>query len=123
MKVQPKPRLQLQRNNSKQTLQRAIGQALARYVASQPERKVIAQPLLRRNSLLAETEIAGELAKVVLSEEPDVSLIGRRWRDELDSPPPWRDFQNEAKLLVEYLRAEVRNMPSVQAGLTSSAVR
>ena len=114
-------RLQLQRNDSKQTLQRAIGQALARYVASQPERKVIAQPLLRRNSLLAETEIAGELAKVVLAGEPDVSLIGRRWRDELDSPPPWRDFQNEAKLLVEYLRAEVRNMPSGQAGLTSSA--
>src|SRR5438552_12899978 len=68
---------------------KALGEALTRYVTSQPDRKVIAQPLLRSKSLLAEQDIASELAQVVkFVREPNTILIGKRWRDELDDPPP-----------------------------------
>jgi hypothetical protein len=39
-------------------------------------------------------------------------LIGRRWRDELDDPPSWRDFTREATLLVDYFRDELKATPT-----------
>lgn len=103
----------LQGDPTKRALKKALGQALIRYIMSQPERKVIAQPLLRRKSLLAEKDIADELAQIVkFVREPNTLLIGRRWRDELDDPPPWCDFTNEAKVLVDYLTDELQAIPT-----------
>src|SRR6266581_1866675 len=86
----------LQGDPTKKALKKALGQALSRYVMSQPERKVIARPLLRRKSLLAEKDIADELAQVVkFVREPNTLLIGKRWREELDHPPSWCDFTHE----------------------------
>lgn len=113
----------LRRENSRRALQAAIGRALLRYMASQPERKLMARPLLRRNSLLASAEIAGELAKLVDATAsqgidtapglPNAALIGRRWRDELDDSPAWRDFTTEAELLIEYVRTELQTASAV----------
>jgi ATPase family associated with various cellular activities (AAA) len=104
---------QLQGNPTKKALKKALGEALTRYVASQPERKIIAEPLLRRKSLLAEKDIANELAQVVkFVRAPDVVLIGKRWHDELANPPSWRDFTNEAKLLIDYFTDELKATPT-----------
>ena len=103
----------LQGDPTKKALKKALGEALTRYVTSQPDRKVIAQPLLRSKSLLAEQDIASELAQVVkFVREPNTILIGKRWRDELDDPPPWRDFTHEAQLLVDYFRDELKATPT-----------
>jgi hypothetical protein len=103
----------LQGNPTKKALKMALGQALTRYIMSQPERKVIAQPLLRRKSLLAEKDVANELAQVIkFVREPNAHLIGKRWRDELDNPPSWRDFTSEAKLLLDYFTDELKATPT-----------
>jgi len=103
----------LQRDPTKKALKQALGEALTRYVVSQPERKIIAGPLLRKRSLLAEKDIANELAQVVkFVREPDVVLIGKRWRDELDNPPSGRDFTNEAQVLVKYFTDELKATPT-----------
>jgi hypothetical protein len=103
----------LQSDPTKKAIKKALGEALTRYVTSQPERKVIAKPLLRRKSLLAEKDIADELAQVVkFVREPNAILIGRRWRDELDNPPSWCDFSTEAKLLVDYFTDELKATPT-----------
>ncbi len=103
----------LQGDPTKKALKKALGEALTLYITSQPERKIIAQPLLRRKSLLAEQDIANELAQVVkFVREPNTILIGKRWRDELDDPPPWRDFTLESKLLVDYFRDELKATPT-----------
>jgi len=103
----------LQGDPTMKALKKALGEALTLYVTSQPERKIIAQPLLRRKSLLAEQDIANELAQVVkFVREPNTILIGKRWRDELDDPPPWRDFTLESKLLVDYFRDELKATPT-----------
>jgi hypothetical protein len=103
----------LQGDPTKKALKQALGEALTRYVASQPERKIIAKPLLRRKSLLAEKDIANELAQVVkFVRTPDVVLIGKRWYDELDNPPPGRDFTSEAQVLVKYFTDELKATPT-----------
>ncbi len=103
----------LQGNPTKKVLKMALGQALTRYIMSQPERKIIARPLLRRKSLLAEKDVANELAQVVkFVREPNAYLIGKRWRDELDNPPSWRDFTSEAKLLLDYFTVELKATPT-----------
>jgi hypothetical protein len=103
----------LQGDPTKKALKKALGQALTRYVMSKPERKVLAQPLLRRKSILAEKEIADELAQVVkFVREPNTLLIGSRWRNELDHPPSWCDFTNEAKVLVDYFTDELKATPT-----------
>jgi hypothetical protein len=103
----------LQKSPTKKALKQALGEALTQYAESQPERKILAQPLLRRKSLLAEKDIANELAQVVkFVRAPDVVLIGKRWRDELDNPPPGRDFTSEAKLLIGYFTDELKATPT-----------
>jgi len=103
----------LQGDPTKKAIRKALGQALTRYVISQPERKGIAKPLLRRKSLLAEKDIADELAQVVrFVREPNALLIGRRWHDELDNPPAWCDFTHEAKVLIDYFTDELKATPT-----------
>src|SRR5260221_13515937 len=103
----------LQKSPTKKALKQALGEALTRYAESQPARRGIAEPLLRRKSLLAEKDIANELAQVVkFVRAPDVVLIGKRWRDELDNPPSGRDFTNEAQVLVKYFTDELKANPT-----------
>src|SRR5262249_30425122 len=50
-----------------------------------------------------------ELAKLILFEQkPNIEFIGERWRSSLEDPPTWRDFTNEAGLLINYLQSELR---------------
>ncbi len=103
----------LQGDPTKKALKKALGQALTRYVRRSLEHKVIAQPLLRRKSLLAEKDVADELAQVVkFVREPNTLFIGRRWREEFDHPPVWCDFAHEAQVLVDYFRDELKATPT-----------
>lgn len=103
----------LQGDPTKKALKKALGEALTRYVTSRPERKVIAKPLLRRKSLLAEKAIADELAQILkFVREPNALFIGKRWRDELENPPLWCDFTSEAKVLIDYFTDALKATPT-----------
>lgn len=94
---------------AKQALRQAIGVAIQRY-ATAGARLELAAPLLRSDGPLTQPAVAEELARIVRPDhEPNLTLIGDRWRVALDKPPAWRDFTEEARLFVDYLRAEIRN--------------
>jgi hypothetical protein len=93
---------------AKQALRQALGEAIQRY-ATTGSRLDLAAPLLRQDGPLAQPAVAEELAQVVRPDhEPNLTLIGDRWRAAVDQPPAWRDFTEEARLLVGYLQAELR---------------
>ncbi len=94
---------------AKQALRQAIGAAIQRYATS-GARLDLAAPLLHPNGLLTQPAVAEELAQVIRPDhEPNLMLIGDRWRAALDESPTWRDFTEEARLFVSYLQAELRN--------------
>jgi hypothetical protein len=87
--------------------QQALAAALKRYAVG--EGLLLARPLLQENGLLSRPDIARELAQLVSFErEPDVELIGRRWKGVSSPHLAHHDFVHEAARLVEYLRAELR---------------
>jgi hypothetical protein len=94
---------------AKQALRQALGAAIQRY-ATAGARLDLAAPLLRPNGPLAQPAVAEELAQIVRPDhEPNLTLIGDRWRAAVNDPPAWRDFTEEARLFVSYLQAEIRN--------------
>jgi hypothetical protein len=94
---------------AKQALRQALGAAIQRY-ATAGARLDLAAPLLRPDGPLTQPAVAEELAQIVRpGHEPNLALIGDRWRAAVDQPPAWRDFTEEARLFVGYLQAEVRN--------------
>lgn len=94
---------------AKQALKQAVGAAIQRY-ATAGARLDLAAPLLRPNGPLTQPAVAEELAQIVRPDhEPNLALIGDRWRAAVDQPPAWRDFTDEARLFVGYLQAEIRN--------------
>lgn len=85
----------------------ALATAIQRY--STPERLTLARALTGERSILMSREVAGELSQILrFDREPNYDLIGRSWMDELDDPPRWRDFSDEARLLTHYLRQELQ---------------
>jgi hypothetical protein len=94
---------------TRRELQRALVLATHRY-ARTGSRLAMAQPLLRENHLFASPRLSSELAKVLSTDErPDYALIGSAWRNAMDDPPQWRDFEHEAKLLLGYFEKELRD--------------
>lgn len=85
----------------------ALGKALQRYAVG--DRLDLARPLMTNKSILATPEIAMEIGQIVRFErEPNFELIGQRWRDQLNDPPAWRNFTVEAKVLISYFEAELK---------------
>ncbi len=86
----------------------ALGAAIHRY-GTTGSRLDLARPLLQKGGPLTEPVVAAELSQMVrFDREPNAELIGQRWKAAITAPPQWRDFTSEAKLLLDYLRAELR---------------
>ena len=90
-------------------LKQSMAAAIQRY-ASVGTRLDLVAPLLQQDGLLTEPAIAAEVVKILQFDyEPDLELIADRWRASLENPPRWRDFTEDARLLIEYFRVELRN--------------
>jgi len=93
---------------SQNAFKRALGDAIQRY-STYGTRLVIAEPLLRNDGLLADEVVIQEISKIFRFEgEPNYVVIGERWKSLLNNPPAWRDFTDEAKILIDYLRDELK---------------
>jgi len=92
---------------AKKDLEQAIGKALSRYATG--ERYYLAQPLLGKDSLLALPGVASEISKLLRFDiAPDLVKVGRLWRESLEDPPPWRNFEDETALLFSYIQNELK---------------
>jgi len=57
---------------------KALGAAIQRYAKG--DRLALARPLLEKDGLLTDSEVAQELSKLIRFEgNPDVNLIGKKW--------------------------------------------
>lgn len=93
---------------AKQALRLALGDAIRKY-ATTGTRLDLAAPLLHQDGVLTQPAVAEQLALVVrFDQEPNYQLIADRWRAALERPPAWRNFNDEARLLLSYLTAELR---------------
>lgn len=86
----------------------ALATAIKRYASG--DRVSVAQPLLSPHGLFADKDVTVELSYILRFEErqPDYKLIGNRWKDLLEIPPSWINFDNEARRLVSYLEEELK---------------
>lgn len=92
---------------AKNAYKQALGAAIQRYATG--ERLFLARALTRDGGVLSDKEVAAEISQVIRFErEPNIQLIGKRWKDALDSPPAWHDFTEESRLLLGYLQSELR---------------
>ncbi|MEM8831667.1 MAG: hypothetical protein AAGE96_20255 [Cyanobacteria bacterium P01_G01_bin.19] len=97
----------LRSDPAKNAYKQALGAAIQRY--STGERLFLARALTRNNGMLSDKEVATEFSQLIRFErEPNAELIGKRWKDALETPPPWRNFTEEAQLLLGYLKDELR---------------
>jgi hypothetical protein len=93
---------------AKRAYKKALGIAIQRYASG--ERVPITRPLLAKDGLFADSQVANELTKILLfDQEPDIELIGNRWKYLTENPPRFRSFNEDARLLVDYLESELRN--------------
>jgi len=94
---------------AKKALKKALGAAIELYANSSITALKMAEPLLKRKSLLSQTDVAAELAEVVcFVREPDYKLIGNIWKEEVDTQLKDLDFTEQAQILVEYFKKELR---------------
>ncbi|MBV7333913.1 ATP-binding protein [Chloroflexi bacterium TSY] len=94
--------------SAQNAFKQGLGVAIHRY-GTTGSRLNLTRPLLQQNGPLTEPNVAFELAKIVqFDQEPNIELIGQRWKVAMTDPPQWRDFTSEAKLFLEHLRAELR---------------
>ena len=85
----------------------ALGETLERYAVD--ERLAISGPLLAQKSILAEPDVAAELAEILrFDREPDFELIADAWYAALPVAPEGVDLAEEAQALVDALRRELR---------------
>ncbi len=90
----------------RQALETAVARAIRQYAADDA-RLDIARPLLATPCLLANSNVAAELAKVLARNgTPDPARIAHRWKDALTDPGHLRDLAAEATALLEFFRAE-----------------
>lgn len=98
----------LKQDSVRQSLNNVFSRAIYNY-GSTTSRRILARPLLQRDGPLTEPMVMAELVKLVqFGQAPNTKLIGERWKITVESPPQWMDFTQEAKLLVECLRAQLR---------------
>ena len=88
-------------------LKQSLGNAVRRYATG--DRLALARPLLVRGGVLTDTEVAKEIAQVIqFGRDPNVELIGEKWRAALADQSSGRDFTEEAQRLLSYLENELR---------------
>lgn len=93
---------------AKNAFKQALGAAIHRYGLT-GTRLDLAQPLLKENGPLTEPIVAAELTQLIrFDREPNVELIGQRWRAAIPNSAQWRNFTTEASLLLKHLRDELR---------------
>lgn len=94
----------------------ALTAAIQRYATSYGYRRALAKPLLEVKGFLTAPDIARELTNILRSDRlPDTELIGRHWKASFEYPPDWRDFNEEAKHLLNYLENEMENIDAFRA--------
>ncbi len=107
-KLTDEVRSKLQGDPAKNAIKRALGAAIQRYATS-GLRLDLARPLLEKDGFLTLPSVAEELTQLVRFErEPDTELIGQKWKASMDGHPPWSNFNDEAKRLLEYFQVELR---------------
>ncbi|MCZ7570789.1 MAG: hypothetical protein M5U01_19695 [Ardenticatenaceae bacterium] len=93
---------------TRKAFQHALGAALHRYATS-GSRLSLAQPLLDKKGPLTQREVVEELTQIVrFVRDPNYQLIGERWKWALVIAPTQCNFTDEAQVLVDYLRTELR---------------
>lgn len=98
----------LKGDKAKSAFKIALGEAIQRYATS-GTRFSLVRPLLDPKGPLCDRSVVEELAYVLhFDREPNYKLIGDRWKASVQDPPSWRDFNDEAKILVKYLREELQ---------------
>jgi hypothetical protein len=92
----------------KKAYKKALGIAIQRYAVG--EQLVLAQPLLARNGILIEKDIATEIAQIIrFRQKPDLKLIGNRWEAALPNLSGAWNFTEQAGRLLDLIEAELRN--------------
>lgn len=93
---------------AKKAYKQALAAAVHRYATG--ERLALSRPLLDKKGILADKQVAAELALLLrFGNEPNLELIGKKWEAALSSPPKFHNFTEDAGLLVGYLDEELRN--------------
>lgn len=96
-------------NPTKQAYKRALGAAIDRYATG--ERLPLARPLFdKKANFLTDKEVVTELTQLLRFErEPNLELIGEKWKAALSYPPRFRNFTEDARLLVDFMEKELRS--------------
>lgn len=103
-----KLKAKLKGDPARNAFKKALGEAIHRY-ATTDKHLMLARPLLEENGPLTEDSVVEELMQIVrFRREPNAELIGDRWKASIDNSPQWCDFTKEAKLLIRYLKDELR---------------
>jgi hypothetical protein len=88
---------------TKKAFKSALGKAVMRYATG--ARLQLAKPLLDKDGVLTNPDVAKELACLIqFDREPNAALIGDRWKAALPDAPDRVDFTKEAQLLLSYLK-------------------
>ncbi len=102
-------------NPTKKAFKLALGTAIEQYKQyidslDKPGSLALMKPLLQKKNFLSRTVVARELTQLVhFNRSPNASLIGRCWKEAMDQPPSWCDFENEAKRFLEYFQIALKD--------------
>jgi len=111
-KVVDKTFEKLKEDVAKGAFEAALEAAISAYAKS-GHRLDLARPLVgvkTRDSILTIPEVANELACLLqFNRKPNTQLIGKIWRDSLDTPPAWINFTTEAATFISCLENELRD--------------
>lgn len=92
---------------SRKAYKRALARAIDRYAAG--DRLILAAPLLDKKSILADEEVADELAQIMRFQgAPDLEVIGSKWKAALPDVPAIYNFTEEGQRFVGFLTDELR---------------
>ena len=92
---------------TKRAFKGALGKAVRRYATG--ERLQLAKPLLDKDGVLTDPDVAKELAYLIeFGREPNAELIGKRWKTAIPDAPDRVDFTQQAQLLLNYLKQALR---------------
>jgi hypothetical protein len=97
----------LQSQPAKKDFEKALKGAIQHYTSTDLRSK-LAQPLIKRKSLLIKAEVADELVQVIRFErQPNFEIIAQHWKEAMENPPQDVNFLVEVQTFVEYLKVEL----------------
>ena len=92
----------------KEAFKKALFASIEQYKTA-TQQSIIAEPLLRRDGPFANDEVIAELIQLVrFDRQPNLVLIGEKWRAALVPQPKDVDFTVEAQRLLDCLMLELR---------------